>query len=201
MKKAEAGSTYFFVDESGDPTFYDRRGNLIVGSSGCSPLLILGLVKIQDPISVRKNITQLKQPSLVIHFLQIFLQSKRRRLLFTQKMICQKSVFYFLKKFRRWNSKPNLLLREKLSEFSRIISPQTKINFMTILSLNYLCQNYICMSKISFTLQNEVPAIDKFLLKKQLQRVLQILKINGTSKSPQKRLYKRNPLRENLAFP
>ncbi len=27
---------YFFVDESGDPTFYDKRGNLIVGEQGCS---------------------------------------------------------------------------------------------------------------------------------------------------------------------
>jgi hypothetical protein len=32
---------YFFVDESGDPTFYDEDGNLIVGQEGCAPILLL----------------------------------------------------------------------------------------------------------------------------------------------------------------
>jgi hypothetical protein len=31
MKEPQPGRTFFFVDESGDPTFYDRKGNLIVG--------------------------------------------------------------------------------------------------------------------------------------------------------------------------
>ena len=60
MKKAKPGSTYFFVDEAGDPTFYDRKGNLIVGQEGCSTILILGLVEIKDPIPLRQAINQLK---------------------------------------------------------------------------------------------------------------------------------------------
>ncbi len=28
-------NNYFFVDESGDPTFFDRNGKLIVGKEGC----------------------------------------------------------------------------------------------------------------------------------------------------------------------
>ena len=43
MEKPHPGSTHFFVDESGDPVFYDRTGNLIVGQPGCSPILLLGL--------------------------------------------------------------------------------------------------------------------------------------------------------------
>lgn len=31
MKTPKEGTRWFFVDESGDPTFYDRMGNLIVG--------------------------------------------------------------------------------------------------------------------------------------------------------------------------
>jgi hypothetical protein len=38
MKKPRTGSTWYFVDESGDPTYYDRKGNLIVGQPGCSPI-------------------------------------------------------------------------------------------------------------------------------------------------------------------
>lgn len=40
MKEPTEGTNWFFVDESGDPTFYDAHGNLIVGQEGCSPILI-----------------------------------------------------------------------------------------------------------------------------------------------------------------
>ncbi|MBA4376629.1 MAG: hypothetical protein C0401_10725 [Anaerolinea sp.] len=60
MKKTQPGKTYFFVDESGDPTFYDRKGNLIVGQEGCSSLLILGLVEIVDPGPIRQAILRLQ---------------------------------------------------------------------------------------------------------------------------------------------
>lgn len=47
---------YFFVDESGDPTFYDRKGNYIVGKEGCSKLLILGLIRTENPKDLREKI-------------------------------------------------------------------------------------------------------------------------------------------------
>ena len=56
MKKAERGHTWFFVDESGDPTFYDRNGNLIVGQAGCSSILILGFVEMRNPRQARRAI-------------------------------------------------------------------------------------------------------------------------------------------------
>jgi len=61
VKTAQPGSTWFFVDESGDPTFYDRGGNLIVGTAGCSPILILGFVETQKPDGCRRAILELKQ--------------------------------------------------------------------------------------------------------------------------------------------
>lgn len=53
MKKSQTGKNWFFVDESGDPTFYDRHGNLIVGQEGCSPILILGFVETTKPRAMR----------------------------------------------------------------------------------------------------------------------------------------------------
>lgn len=61
MQKSRPGKTWFFVDESGDPTFYDRHGNLIVGQQGCSPILILGFIETQKPTAIRQAILQLKQ--------------------------------------------------------------------------------------------------------------------------------------------
>lgn len=61
MKRPKAGSNWFFVDESGDPTFYDRKGNLIVGEQGCSPILLLGFIETSDPVALRRGLSALQQ--------------------------------------------------------------------------------------------------------------------------------------------
>lgn len=60
MKKKQEAKTYFFVDESGDPTFYNRHGNLIVDKEGCSKILILGFVKTEDPQPIRLALEELR---------------------------------------------------------------------------------------------------------------------------------------------
>jgi hypothetical protein len=60
VKKPQPGSTYFFVDESGDPNFYDRHGNLIVGQPGCARILLLGLVELQNPDAARRSLLDLQ---------------------------------------------------------------------------------------------------------------------------------------------
>ncbi|MFD3164862.1 DUF3800 domain-containing protein [Herpetosiphon sp. NSE202] len=57
----KANDCYFFVDESGDPTFYDKRGNLIVGEQGCSKILLLGFIKTDDPARLRSHVQQFQQ--------------------------------------------------------------------------------------------------------------------------------------------
>ena len=61
MKEPQSGRTFFFVDEAGDPVFYDRKGNLIAGQPGCSPILILGFVETQSPKPLRQAILTLQQ--------------------------------------------------------------------------------------------------------------------------------------------
>lgn len=51
---------YFFVDESGDPTFYDKYGNCIVGQEGCSKILILGFVSTCNPESIRSAFAKVR---------------------------------------------------------------------------------------------------------------------------------------------
>ena len=60
MKEPKDGDLYFFVDEAGDATFYNRKGRLIVGTEGCSQLLILGFIRIKDnPAEMRQRILAL----------------------------------------------------------------------------------------------------------------------------------------------
>ncbi len=60
MKKPKAQESTFFVDESGDPTFYDDKGGLIVGHEGCSPVLILGFIETQNPNALRTAVLDLQ---------------------------------------------------------------------------------------------------------------------------------------------
>lgn len=60
MKSQTNKHTYFFVDESGDPYFYNRHGNFIVGNSGCSKILQLGFIKTEEPEILRKKIKEIK---------------------------------------------------------------------------------------------------------------------------------------------
>ena len=45
---------WFFVDESGDPTFYDKKGNFIVGQEGCSPIHTTGTI-VKTPLIREKS--------------------------------------------------------------------------------------------------------------------------------------------------
>ncbi|EKD80056.1 MAG: hypothetical protein ACD_40C00213G0040 [uncultured bacterium] len=61
MKKSIQASRWYFVDESGDPIFYDAKGDLILTKEGVSPLLIIGFILTTDPITIRQELSNLRQ--------------------------------------------------------------------------------------------------------------------------------------------
>lgn len=70
MKKPKSAESTFFVDESGDPVFYDHKGRLIVGHEGCSPILILGFIETQNPHMLRKAVLELQAAVVTDPYLQ-----------------------------------------------------------------------------------------------------------------------------------
>lgn len=60
MRNGDLDKRFFFVDESGDPVFYDRRGKCIVGEEGCSKILMLGLIRTEDPKTIRNSLRALR---------------------------------------------------------------------------------------------------------------------------------------------
>lgn len=61
MKKIDNKIEYYFVDESGDPVFYDKMGNLIVGlDRGSSKILLLGFIMVMDPKKLRQELKKLQ---------------------------------------------------------------------------------------------------------------------------------------------
>lgn len=50
--------TYLFIDKSGDPAFYASGNRCIVGTEGFKPLLLIGIVKLEDKKGIRNAILQ-----------------------------------------------------------------------------------------------------------------------------------------------
>jgi Protein of unknown function (DUF3800) len=50
--------TYLFIDESGDPAFYASGNRIIVGTEGFKPILLIGIVKLDDKKAIRNAIIQ-----------------------------------------------------------------------------------------------------------------------------------------------
>lgn len=47
---------YFFIDESGDPTFYGKGKKLLAGQPGFQPLLLIGMIALTDKQEIRRAI-------------------------------------------------------------------------------------------------------------------------------------------------
>jgi hypothetical protein len=55
---------HYFVDEAGDPTLFDKKGKVIIGSEGCSRFFILGLLQVDDPDTLTAELTNLRKDLL-----------------------------------------------------------------------------------------------------------------------------------------
>ncbi len=51
---------HYFVDEGGDGTLFDGRGNVIIGEEGCSRFFILGLLDVADPGKLKQSLDDLR---------------------------------------------------------------------------------------------------------------------------------------------
>jgi hypothetical protein len=69
--------TCFAVDESGDPTFYNKKGDLIVGQPGCSQILIMGFISTTQPSEIRKLVAQAREEVLSDPLITPFIRGKR----------------------------------------------------------------------------------------------------------------------------
>lgn len=101
MQQTKDGINYFFVDESGDPAFYDKKGNFIVGQEGCPKVLIIGFVKTKNPNSMRIELSRLREKLSQKSELQNIPSMKKTMVAFHAKDDCpevRKDVFALLPK-------------------------------------------------------------------------------------------------------
>ena len=90
MKTVEVGDTYFFVDESGDSTFYNAKGKCIVGEPGCSQILILGFIETQKPHEIRQAVLRAQRSIVTDPYLTGIPSTPKHTLPFMPRMMRQK---------------------------------------------------------------------------------------------------------------
>lgn len=60
MKDVKRKNAYYFVDEAGDPSFYNKHGEFIVGREGCSKILMLGFIETTGPRTIRQELEKIR---------------------------------------------------------------------------------------------------------------------------------------------
>ncbi len=55
---------FYYVDEAGDPTLFNRKGRLIVDTEGCSRFFILGKLDVKHPTELATALNTLRQKLL-----------------------------------------------------------------------------------------------------------------------------------------
>lgn len=88
MKQPEDKINNFFVDESGDTTFYDRYGNLALGKEGVSKTLILGFIMTDNPKPIRNNLIKLRREIAADKYLKGIPSLKKTMIAFHAKDDC-----------------------------------------------------------------------------------------------------------------
>lgn len=114
MKKLKPDSRWFFVDESGDPTFYNEKGNYIVGKGGCSPILLLGFIETSDPTTIRQRINELKNEIVTDPFFQGFPSLKKTAIAFHAKDDLPEIRYRFFKLISILDFKAQFIVARKI---------------------------------------------------------------------------------------
>ena len=60
---------YYYVDEAGDLTLFDRRGRILVGAEGVSRFFIVGMAQVSDPDRLRREMRRLRSDLLADKYL------------------------------------------------------------------------------------------------------------------------------------
>ena len=89
MQENIYNNTYFFVDESGDTTFYNRKGEWIVGNeNGASKILLMGFIRTTEPEFLRKKLNELKNEILNDEYLKDIPSMEKTKMAFHAKDDC-----------------------------------------------------------------------------------------------------------------
>lgn len=97
MGKSTEKQRHYFVDEAGDLTLFNRRGEIIIGTPGCSNYFILATALVEEPHNLRKKIEELRSSVLLDSYLSKIPSIKKTALAFHAKDDCPEVRHEFYK--------------------------------------------------------------------------------------------------------
>lgn len=116
MQSKKFKENYFFVDEAGDPFFYDRYGRFIVGKEGCSKILLLGFIMTQHPETLRKAVLSLKEEIKKDNYLKNIPSIKKTAISFHAKDDCSEVREKFFKMIADMDFTSEFIVARKLED-------------------------------------------------------------------------------------
>ncbi|UCE65093.1 MAG: DUF3800 domain-containing protein [Candidatus Zixiibacteriota bacterium] len=119
MKKPEESTIYYFVDESGDPFFYNRKGEFIVGKGGCSPVLIMGFIETLNPTIIRKELVGLRKEIADDPYLSGIPSMDKTKIAFHAKDDCPEVRLAVFRKLRQLEFKAQFIVARKNEDIFR----------------------------------------------------------------------------------
>ncbi len=105
---------YFFVDESGDPYFFNRKRKCIIGEEGCSKVLILGFISTENPKKLRDEVMKLKKEVENDQYLHKIPSIKKTIKAFHAKDDCPEVREKFFKLIKKLNFRAEFVVARKL---------------------------------------------------------------------------------------
>ncbi len=119
MRKKIKKELHFFVDEAGDPVFFNRKGQLIVGQEGCSKTLLLGFVMTEDPKALRKSLLSLHKDVINDPYLQDIPSIQKTKVGFHAKDDCPEVREKVYKRIKEMDFTAEFIIARKLEKTFR----------------------------------------------------------------------------------
>ena len=88
MKQAQNEHRFFYVDETGDPSFYGKGRKLIVGSEGCSRTFGLGFLRTSNPENISRRLMGIREEIATDRYLLNIPSMRKTRQAFHAKDDC-----------------------------------------------------------------------------------------------------------------
>lgn len=108
--------SYFFVDEAGDPVFFNKYGKNIVGTEGCSKIILLGLIRMSDPDLMRDKISELRDEIIQDKYLEQISSIKKTEQSFHAKDDCPEVREKFYKLIETLDFKAEFFVGRKIEK-------------------------------------------------------------------------------------
>ncbi|MGR3179311.1 MAG: DUF3800 domain-containing protein [Candidatus Anammoxibacter sp.] len=107
---------FYFVDEAGDLTLFNKNGKVLVGTEGCSRYFVLGVTQINNPHETRLAIEKLRKEILSDSYLKnIASVHKKTNISFHAKDDCPEVRMKVYKLIKNLDVKVYCIIRRKES--------------------------------------------------------------------------------------